>query len=649
MSRVRCCKCKKNKSRHSFSMSQLRKLRNKRSCKACISKRRQQLHQAPPKQVAPPEVAIDPQQNDDHIAFLQAIDKGTHMQIIRKDAARLEEPGQVSFLEKLHSHCLQKSLFTEIYLNQYSGFKPSLSSFLGEKESDSSCHIYQAGMERVFKRSPEIFVYHNRVIIASNSEDEQRHCYMRIRRIFNVIETNTRLCCAELVYIHGKISSNGIEFYDLQNTIQNRDISFLLSKPEKRHFQANDRYEAKESEKASEQEESLMQLERRQKRMKLGMNALSRQWNDKQDQMKRLQECNVLVKWNSIKAKMMKQNDHILNDDDVHTLKCILTAFPDITWRMERTEGQLMDSVLHIGAYTISIPKSMKNHDFMSKLENVIYYLAQDIESRITRYRCTDEKQGRNETNDCLSQLIHARQRDVVHCKKAMDYAARSFRQCTEQITSMYRAMVDEYDRNAYNLGSVLNLNFLHKRLILIPLREQTFISLVNKNKPRIIDWVSKHQQDPKYEGIKEFGANYLFVRFMNFLITIRAIWWISLLRCLTLPINIHNFNLVKKHITELVAKPNRRFGREVDVIYFFMKMNPILDNRWKFTSNDKRNAELSCLTMKMHIEERQIVKLCNDCFRYVINLFPKYKKSTNAKKMNRQIDIYLSKNVIVR
>eukprot|EP01083_Nonionella_stella_P089679 250297_1 len=629
-SRVRCCKCKKNKSRHSFSKSQLRKLQNKRSCKACISKHRPQPPQAPQKQVPHSKAPIDQKQNDDP--------NDTYIQSLRDEAARLEAPGQLSFLQKLHSHCVQKSVFTEIYL----GFK------ISEKDS----YAAQAGMERIFKLFPDTFVYHDRVIIASNDEQFQSSIYLGIKQIdhLNVIEAATRLCCAELLYQNGKISRNGVEFYDPCNTTQNSDISLLLSKPKRAHFEANDTHGAKQFVEAKERTESLMQLEQQQKQMKLDMNELKRHWNDKRNQMKRVHESNVLVQWNSIKAKMKKQSDHVLDDDDLDTLKSVLaTVLPDITWQMEHSEGQLIDSVLRIDKYHIAIPKSMKNHDFMGKLEDVISHLAQDI----CGMNDMIDIGGMNE-DDSVSALIHACQEEVAQCEKSMVCATRSFHKCSAQITEILQRMVDGFDRSVQTGDSELfNMDFAPTKLVFdLRGQEPLFISHVIQKKQVIMQWMS--QRIDRYEGIGEYGVEHLFVRFMNFLITAKTSWWIAILRCLTLPVSVHNLNLVKKYITQSVDgyfRPNHRtLGREIDVVMvvtYFMNIKPAKyqANPLKFTFNDKRNAQLSGATMKTHVDERQIANLCNDCFRYVVNLFPKYKKSTNAKKMNRQIDVYMANN----
>eukprot|EP01083_Nonionella_stella_P256059 878053_1 len=97
MSRARCIKCKQNKSTHLFSKTQLSKPKKQRKCKSCISKQQKQQAKNPPKKA-----------ND--------LDRDSYIQSLQKDAQKFQEPGQLSFLQRLHKHCINKTVFTELQL-----------------------------------------------------------------------------------------------------------------------------------------------------------------------------------------------------------------------------------------------------------------------------------------------------------------------------------------------------------------------------------------------------------------------------------------------------------------------------------------------------------------------------------------------------
>eukprot|EP01084_Bolivina_argentea_P248209 415164_1 len=205
MSRVRCSKCNKTKQKNAFSKNQLRKAKQKRACKKCISN-----GQKP---------------NISRLKSLNAKNSSKAlMKKIQQEAAKLDESGE-SWLQKLHQHCHGKTVFTEVHL-----------AFIINKPAE-----WQIGLQRIFSKFPDTFAYQTTVIIASNDQQFQSSIYREISNFFKRISPNasgsglidqtTRLCVPELLYKIGKISSKGVQFNNPNNTINNCDISALISQP----------------------------------------------------------------------------------------------------------------------------------------------------------------------------------------------------------------------------------------------------------------------------------------------------------------------------------------------------------------------------------------------------------------------------------
>ena len=117
---------------------------------------------------------------------------------------------KMTMIQQLHHHCKGKSVFTEEYLSSY---------FTGKRD------LVQQGLNEF----PDIFVCNDRIIIASTTGSKHRAVWFG-KPSFYFID-KTRYHQDELLYLNGKISSDGVSFCDTNKTIQNADISFLFEEP----------------------------------------------------------------------------------------------------------------------------------------------------------------------------------------------------------------------------------------------------------------------------------------------------------------------------------------------------------------------------------------------------------------------------------
>lgn len=109
-----------------------------------------------------PQMNEQPGQNED--------DDLMRIQQLRLEAAKLQEPGVQSLLEKLHEHCLGKQWFTEFHF-QMNVKKPMEATI---------------GLQKVLSASwPHVFVCRNVVILASNDKEEHVPIMLGIKGMTN--------------------------------------------------------------------------------------------------------------------------------------------------------------------------------------------------------------------------------------------------------------------------------------------------------------------------------------------------------------------------------------------------------------------------------------------------------------------------------
>eukprot|EP01084_Bolivina_argentea_P248208 415163_1 len=616
MPHVRCSKCNKSKQKNAFSKNQLRKAKQKRACKKCISNGQKQNL---------------PRSNANNSSQVQL----KKMQ----EEEKLDESEQ-SWLQKLHQHCHGKTVFTEIHL-----------ALEIKKPAE-----WQVGLQKIFDIFPDTFVYQNTVIIASNDQKFQTSIYLGIKNnlenAIKLIHQNTRLCCDKLLYKNGKISNKGVEFYNAKNTIDNSDISILLSEPMKAElFDEKENDAANAFKQGQKQSDNLMTLQQDQQTIIFNINKLKKQLNDKQNKMKIIMDSNVLITWNTIKAQLQKKADEIFNQENLQTFKDLLSIVlisdnnHNIT--IEESEGPLGDVAFQINGKTINITRNLKNQEFLNNLERVINGFAQQIKGEWNE----NNEEKEEHSDDVMEIFINTLKRDIMQYDTKIKCAQKCFSDCCGQISKIVQNTVTQFQAWSKGNNELWNVEMAPTKLILdISVKHEAFfIEYVIQKKQMVIEWISSCID--KYEGIYEYGVDHLWTRFISFVIHSNIVWWIAILRWLTFPVSITNLNLLRKYVQKSVDEhfmPNRlRIGTQIDVmmvVTYFMNAtsNRYRANPLKFVY-DKRKVTLN-ITDNVWESERQIIKLCNECIRFVINLLPKYKQSSNEQKMNQKIDIYMSK-----
>eukprot|EP01084_Bolivina_argentea_P306055 528792_1 len=121
-------------------------------------------------------------------------------------------------LEILHNHCIGRSVFTEICIEIPNATK---------KEQNQTETLLQNSVKNI----PDVFVYKNRVIIASTNPTSHRRIYLNKINIPIADQfQKTQYHVKELLYSNGYISNKGVTFLDKNKTVQNSTISDLFTK-----------------------------------------------------------------------------------------------------------------------------------------------------------------------------------------------------------------------------------------------------------------------------------------------------------------------------------------------------------------------------------------------------------------------------------
>jgi len=633
--RFRCVSCRKNKDRTAFSNNQLKKNKQQRTCKACIGK--QQGHAMPPKKFKQESKEMEENQES----------TDSYIESIRLEGLRLAEPGQMSWCNKLHEHCIGKKWFTELHLQIH----------INPREAFAA----QSGLQRIFKFFPETFVYRNIVIVASEDRDKHLSIVSGIKHSIPLSfdDSKMRLCVQSLPFQDGLVSDTGLTFYDASNTRDEFDLSVLLASPLRSRRATQHKKEfmhsstGKECAKSVDANNALNALQQNQQRMKAELKKLKHEMCSKQTRMTAIESEHVLVKWQTLKQVLLKHGDIMFDEEKVEKFKALMWTALAVRVSIELKDGYHRHIMLTVKDRTEEIRNNTPSRELLHKLEQIIDWLAQQIKDA-WQLQHQEEKMAHQDVNnanavdeyDAMSALIETLKLDLVHHQRRIDAAELELDECAKQINDLLRKMVREMQFQ-HNV-ELCNTQFFPTKLVLAfaGKNERLFNRLVLQHQAQIMQWISHNMSN--YEGLADYGSEHLFLRFMIKVVQY-VTFWVAALRYLTLPVSIANLNEFYNNVShalhvEFIPK-QRMFGTDIDIVMVVTYIMGYKSLNMSYTSSKTDRLKTHLIGSE---SEKEIVKFFNDCFEFVIGLMPNYKSTTTAQTVSKQIDIYMNKNATI-
>eukprot|EP01083_Nonionella_stella_P110886 324816_1 len=671
MATQRCRTCKKKKPKTSFSINQLKKPTRQRRCRKCTNHDQARIKQR----------SETPNFNDEE-AFNET------MNLLKQRGLTITPiEHNHTLLQRLHNHCLNKSIFTEIYF----------AIKINNRHQSAASHA----LVSIFRKFPDTFTYRNRVIIASNDPSHQHSIYLSITKYVPLkIEKNlTRSLFPELVYRNGKISCDGVTLYE-GKSIHNTDISELFDDPkidrivhhtgdkgealglnaeEHRNFKncnatikksskikrnRNNKRSVMQSQNArniKQNADSLFEYQEQLKQCKNTLNSLKQQLDDKQEKLKIFDTNKIMSKWNGISHQLYSNGNQIFDQNQLEKIVNILNKLPiHMDCKIDTKRGHGSHIILSINTKIITISKQMTNKHFIKALdEKLDYYTkkmkhemnANDLKSQI---QSGEEKKSEivtritNEENG-LELLISEYTLSIERHAIAVRKAERAFSECLHKIAALIEDRISRFEEYVATIEHEFwNMELAPNKLILVRetiTKEPYFIQHVMESKQEIMRWIAQNVH--KYKEIEVYGERCLWLRFINFLMNTAVVWWIEVLRCLTLPVTISNLNGLMIHSRRAVREyfcylpmPKKEVDIVMVITYFMNEAKP-----FQFEYTKARGSALCIETYAEWENEEQMIDFCNECFNYTIQNIPNYRESTSYERMNKQIETYMQAN----